>query len=666
MKQISDAHALEDAIHLHRQGHLDLAQEIYRSIISGNANHFDALHLIGVCYQQQGAPLKAIEFIQKAILTDCSQAPAYNNLGLAQKSLKQFHDAIASFNKAIELKPDYVDALCNLGNLLKDQSCFHEAIQSYQQALLINPNLPDAQFNLGCTLQQLNLFDRAIESYQKTLSLNPSYIQAHINIGSIFHKIGKSLSALDHFQNAADIDPNSYIALLNLGTVQQHLQNHKAAITSFEKAIVINPTFFDAYFNCGNTLLQMGQFEQAIKCFDQALARNQDHADCFFNLGNAYMGLKEYEKAIKCFDQALLLKPELKEAHNHKGVAWHELLNLRFAIDSFKKALNIDPSYADAHLNSAYSFLLNNDYENGFIKYEWRWKVSQNGIDRSQLNIPLWLGKESVNKKIILIYAEQGLGDTIQFIRYINLVAQYGAKVILQIQPLLINVFDPFTLNADIQVIGEPIKSIDFQIPLLSLPLAFNTNLENIPVVQKCISIDPMKKMLWGARLGEKKCLRIGLAYSGSASHKDDKERSISLTELLGYLPEGFDYVCLQKEILDADLQLIHHSKKMRQFKNEIIDFSDTAALIDCMDLIISVDTSIAHLAGTLSKPTWLLLAHRPDWRWQLEKNCTPWYSSFELIRQNTRGSWGSVLASVRENLNHLKVPEATLTLGQR
>ena len=320
--------------------------------------------------------------------------------------------------------------------------------------------------------------------------------------------------------------------------------------------------------------------------------------------------------------------------------------------------MRIKPDYFDALWNKSLVFLTKGDFNKGLPLYENRWLSEQMRNIAGGLRTfgrPKWLGKEPLNGKTILLYGEQGLGDFIQFCRYAKLVSNLGARVLLEVPeplgPLLANLEGV----SEIIVKGKPLPNFDYHIPLLSLPLAFKTTLETIPIYKNYINLDlhANKLMEWNERLGPKLKPRIGLAWSGNPNHQNDQNRSVPLNHILRYLPNEFEYVSLQKEYREQEVLCFNESHQIFDQSNQLHDFLDTAALIDCVDLVISVDTSIAHLSGALGKQTWVLLPFAPDWRWLLDREDSPWYSTIKLYRQSSPGNWDDPLEKIRIDLKN-------------
>ena len=337
------------------------------------------------------------------------------------------------------------------------------------------------------------------------------------------------------------------------------------------------------------------------------------------------------------------------------------MLNYAGAIDDVKKALELAPDNAEAHFNLALFLLSQGNYRDGWPEYEWRWKDesirSVAGI-RDFLE-PIWLGTESLNGKTILLYAEQGLGDTIQFVRYAPLVAKLGAKVLLEVQPQLAQILRGLEGVHQVVAQGEKLPKFDYQCPLMSLPLAFKTTLESVPNTTPYIFSEKDRVARWQAKLGRKNKLRIGIAWSSDSSFKNDHLRSMAFSQFIGCLSltnNDYEIIALQKVIKENDKDLFDSQSKIKFYGDSFEDFSDTAAIINTLDLVISTCTSIPHLACAMNIPTWVLLPYSPDWRWLLDREDSPWYPSAKLYRQAAFNVWDDVLLKVKMDLeNHFK-----------
>ncbi|MFZ1909244.1 MAG: tetratricopeptide repeat protein [Burkholderiales bacterium] len=383
----------------------------------------------------------------------------------------------------------------------------------------------------------------------------------------------------------------------------------------------------------------------------KAVAIKPGNPEALVNLGNALQELKRHDQALASYDKALALKPDYAEALSNRGLTLQALKRHDEALASYGKALALEPDFAEAHANLGLLRLLLGDFERGWEEYEWRWKGPSFSASRRNFSQPLWLGEDGVSGKTLLIHAEQGLGDTIQFVRYARQAAEKGATVVLQVQPalkaLLASAFGRYQVLAE----GEPLPRFDLHCPFLSLPLAFKTRLDSIPAQVPYLAAPVAAIDKWSDRLGQKGVPRIGIVWSGRSTHANDANRSIALTRLMPLRSPDVQLVSLQNEVRAEDARVLTANAQILHFGPELKDFSDTAALVSLVDLVVSVDTSVAHLAGALGKPVWILVPFAPDWRWLLEREDSPWYPSARIFRQPKLGDWDSVIDKVRQAL---------------
>jgi hypothetical protein len=432
------------------------------------------------------------------------------------------------------------------------------------------------------------------------------------------------------------------------------LARPQEAIASYRKAIALQPNNSVTFFNLGKAQQDRLLLEDALESYGSATSLNPLYVEALNNLGNVLKGLGRIEEAISHFQRAVAIKPDYESAYVNWGNALLSFNRLEDAIATYGKAIAISSDNADAHLGQAVALLLQGDYESGLRIYEWRWH--HNGLKQYQRNFEqaLWLGVEPLIGRTILLHAEQGLGDTIQFCRYVPLLIELGARVVLEVQGSLLGLMRSLSSEAVLISKGDALPAFDYHCPLLSLPFAFKTTIPSIPYSQAYVRADARALSHWAGVLGVKKALRVGLAWSGNPTHSNDRTRSIALADLLEHLPTGLEYVCLQKDIRSADLAILQSSSSIRFFGDAIRDFKDTAALCELVDVVISVDTSIAHLGGAMGRPTWIMLPYHPDWRWLLDRDDSPWYSSVCLYRQPALFDWSSLLAKVRVELEKL------------
>ncbi|NTW68854.1 MAG: tetratricopeptide repeat protein [Chlorobiaceae bacterium] len=701
---------LQQALKFHQKGELTEAETLYEEILQHQPEQVDALHFLGVIALQKKNHEKAVELFTKAIEIYPHHAVFYSNQGLAHYGLKQFEAALASFDKVIALKPDYAEAYLNRGMVLYDQGAFEDALASFEKALDLKPDFAKAYFYKGVLLHDLNQLDVALASFDQAIALKPDYAEAHANrdlvlkdlvppppsndltaaqinakfqqalilhqqgqiaqakvfyeqilkvlpkhvdarhlLGVIALQSKEYQKAVDLIDQAIAIYPDNATFYSNRAIALKELKQFEHALANFDKAIALNADYAEAYSNRGNTLYGLRMFDEALKSFDRAIALKPDFPEAHSNRGNTLQELNLFDAALECYDKAIDLKADYPEAFSNRGLTLQQLNRFDEALESFEQAIALKADFPDAWLNKALALLQRGNFKSGWKLYEWRWKYEKFTSPHRNFMQPLWLGKESLEGKTILLHAEQGLGDTIQFSRYVHSVAELGAHVILELpQPLygLLKNLDGVT-HAVTQ--GDPLPEFELHTPLLSLPFAFNTELDSIPSARQYIKTDPIKLEHWKSRLGVKKAPRVGLVWSTSV--KPDKNRNIALAELIQQLPGGFEYVSLQKEIEDHDRETLQISAEIVHFDDELEDFSDTAALSELMDVVISIDTSVAHLAGALGKPVWILLPFTPNWRWLLDRADSPWYDSARLYRQQHFGDWQSLLEKVARNL---------------
>jgi tetratricopeptide (TPR) repeat protein len=497
---------------------------------------------------------------------------------------------------------------------------------------------------------------QAQAGYEEILAIQPGHADAINLLAAAAIQSGNPQRAVELFGKAIEIDPHNVAAYINSGLALRELKQLDAGLARFEQAIALKVDCCEAYFNRGLVLCELKQWEAALASYLQAIAIEPGYAEAHLACGRVLQELKQWDAALASCDRAITIVPDYEEAYLGRAVLLHRSSQMDAALTSYDQAIALKPDYAMAHHGRSHTHLLLGDLDKGWIGYEWRWKDNDclSTGEQREFSQPKWLGKESIAGKTILLFSEQGLGDTLQFCRYARLVSDLGARVILEVHKPLRSLLAKLEGVSQLITKGDALPDFDYQCPLLSLPLALKTRLNTIPSSAKYLASDATKVAGWQRRLGEKARPRIGLVWSGNPLHKNDKNRSILLAELLRYLPTGLQYVSLQKDVREGDRQILQSSPTILQFSDELHDFSDTAGLCDCMDVVISVDTSVAHLSGALGKDTWILLPLVPDWRWLLDRDDSPWYPTARLFRQDRFGDWNGVLEQVKARLMQL------------
>jgi len=576
---------LNEGYSFHQKGQLKKAQKIYEEILALQPKHFDALQVYGALALQTNQYDKAVVLLSESIEINSYQSAVFFNLALALEKLKKNDAAIENYYKAINLNTRYTKAYFNCAILLAERQQFEAAIANYDQAIRLDPNLVEAFYHRGIALQALKQSDAAIANYDQAIRLNPNFALAYCNRGN---------------------------ALLTLNQLD-------AAIANYDQAIRLNPNFALAYCNRGNALLTLNQIDAAISDYKQAIQLNPDYSVAFHNHAYLMYRLQEFEASI----------------------------------ESYEQAIRLNPNFAEAHCGKALVKILQGQYEEGWALYEWRWKGSHLKEFIRNFSQPLWLGKESIKDKIILIHAEQGLGDSIQFCRYVAMVEALTPKqILLEVPKALLSLLSTLKNKVTLIEQGNPIPEFDVHCPMMSLPCAFKTTSETIPADIPYLYSEENKTKLWKDKLGLKIKLRVGIVWSGSLNHIADdiplSRRNIPLERLTSLFELPFEFHLLQKEIRHEDQLVFESLIQINCHKDELIDFSDTAALIMQMDLVISICTSVVHLAGALGVKTWVLLPYSADFRWMLDRNDSPWYPSATLFRQPEIDDWESVIDQVK------------------
>jgi tetratricopeptide (TPR) repeat protein len=654
MAQLTIQQAFQLALQHHQAGRLQQAEQIYRQILASQPQHVDAMHNLGVLAHQLGRDEIALDLIRRAITIKPNFAEAYSNLGDILKQTGQLDDAIAADRKAVALKPDYAEAYNNLGDALEANGEFVESIAACREALRLRPGFAQALSNLGNALQGNGEFDAAIAAYGNAIALNPNFSQAYGNLGTALEANGQTDDAIAAYRRAITLNPHFSAAHSNLGNALKNKGRFDEAIAACQQAIAIDPNFAHAYGNLASVLRSAGRLDQAIAAARQAIHLDPDFPSAYNNLGNALQDSGKLDDAITAYRKAIALKPDFANAHSNLGLALHDIGQIDEAITAYRVAIALEPDSPGAHSNLGLVLLARQDFQEGWEQYEWRGKCDN--FSRRTFDQPQWNGAP-LERRTLLLHAEQGYGDTIQFARYLPLVAQRGGKVVCECQPEL----KPLLLTIDggcqIACTGDPPPVFDLHCPLMSLPRIFGTTFANVPNNMPYLHPDAREVAKWRELLADySDSVKIGLAWTGSANNRIDRQRSMKL-ETFGPLARvpGVRFFSLQKNQADAQGTTIPADFNLVTSTEQRKDFSDTAGLIANLDLVISVDTSVVHLAGAMDKPVWTLLSFAPDWRWFLDRDDTVWYPSMRLFRQRARGDWDDVISRVADALAALR-----------
>jgi tetratricopeptide (TPR) repeat protein len=500
-------------------------------------------------------------------------------------------------------------------------------------------------FAEGLALHQAGRLEDAEKIYLQILATQPDHFDSLHWLGVIFLQRGNHAEAASQIELALRRNPNNILALNNRGVTLHKLKRFEEALASYDRALALRPDLAETLSNRGGTLHELKRYEEALASYDRALALRPDYAGALYSRGNPLHELKRYEEALASYDRALALRPDHAETLLNRGATLHELERYEEALASYDRALALRPDYAGAHFNEALCRLLIGDFGRGWEKFQCRF-VKRNFAQ------PVWVGSCEIGGKAILLHAEESLGDTIQFCRYVPLVAERAARVILEVQAPLHGLMSTLPVAAQIVSRGDPLPDFDIHCPLHGLPLALGTRLATIPSATPYLRASSQAVMNWNAWLGPRDRPRIGLAWSGNPKNNIDHKRSMRLSSLLSLLDINATFVSLQTDVRAGDAAVLKARSDLHHFGDELKDFSDTAALISNLDLVISVDTSVVHLAGALAKSVWVLLPFIPDWRWLLDREDSPWYPTARLFRQDDSRAWDNVITSVHAALH--------------
>jgi tetratricopeptide (TPR) repeat protein len=478
------------------------------------------------------------------------------------------------------------------------------------------------------------------------LRLDSGNVAALVLLGSAYAKQGQFQQAIGPLEKVVRATPGDVRALNNLGYVLMSSNRLDDALPYLRQAIERDSAYAPAHINYGLVLQRLKRWGEAHQMFDKAIALSPTNADALNNRGCIHMRMMRMTEALADFDAALRHRPDFVDAHLNRGVLFTSTNQISAAQQAFDNVLALNPNDPTALWAKGQTLILEGKYTEGWKLYENRWHSSKFSDKPRAFPAPLWLGQNSLTGRSILIHAEQGFGDTMQFCRYIPLLGKQAAEVIFMVQPELTRLLNDSGLGATVITPTDRVPPFDVHFPLMSLPHAFATTLQTVPSGTPYLRSDATRVSQWQARLGPKTHLRVGIAWAGRPTHINDDRRSIGLDGLLTLLSPGFEFHALGKEGVPP-----HLTGTIQDHAGELQDFADTAALVSCLDLVISVDTSVVHLAGALGKPVWTLLAFAPDFRWMLERPDTPWYPTMRLFRQRQLGDWNGVIAEVQQAL---------------
>jgi tetratricopeptide (TPR) repeat protein len=616
-----------------------------------------------VALHQAGRLGDAIGWYRKVLTAAPSLAEAHHNLGIALKGLGKIKQAIVCYDQALALNPLYADAHNSRGNALADLGDWDHAIAAFRQAIAVAPNYCAAHNNLGTVLKDQGHPDQACDCFDRALAIDPRYAEAHNNKGAALHDLGRYDAALDSFARALALEPDHARALANRAGTLFTLGRYEEALAGARRAVTIAPALAFAHNTLGNILKAMGRIEEAVPAYQAAVAQAPHLAELHDNLGNALSELGHSTQAEAACRAAIKLRPDFAKAYNNLGTALRDQGRRDEALAAFRTALDLDPAMAAAHTNIGMALLYEGDFAHGWAEFEWRWQTGK--LPDKPVECPRWSGQD-LRGKTLLLYAEQGLGDVLHFIRYASLLAQQGARVIAEVQPSLARLIGQTPGVDHVIKPGDPLPAFDYCLPLMSAPLRLGTTEATIPATVPYLTVRPEWSDPWRDRVAALPGLKVGIVWAGDPRPFDananaaDRRRSIPLAQWAPVLAlPGISFVSLQMGGGRSQLAEVDTSLRPHDWTDGIGDFADTAGLAAHLDLVISVDTSVAHLAGGMGKPVWILSRYDGCWRWLKQGITSPWYPSATLFRQSRPGDWSPVMAQVAQALGVLALNAA-------
>jgi tetratricopeptide (TPR) repeat protein len=648
-EESSGSVSLEAGLAHHRAGRLPQAEAIYRQILASEPDHLDSIFLLGIASLQAGHPDRALDLFIRAVKLQPRNSVYHSSMAAALHALGRRDEAIASYREALLHKPDSLDVHIQLATLLGECGDAAGEEAHYRLVLRYAPDHVDARFNLANLLVRRKRFDDAISEFRQVLRHSPNFAAAHLHLGAVLFDLSAFEECERCYREALRLDPTYAEAYCNLGGVLVKLGRLDEAEVNLREACKLNSCFPEALNNLGDLLRLRGWPEEAEACCREALRLKPDYVPAQLTLGNALCETARFHEAEACYRAALDHNPAWPQALNNLGSVLFDLGRPDEAVQSLRTAVSLRPDYADAHFNLGITLLLAGQFDEGWREYEWRWKQDRKKSQLRGFRQPLWDGGE-VGDRVLLLHAEQGLGDTFQFCRFVPAIAA-ARRVVLEVQRPLVPLLAGLPGIETIVAHGDPLPPFDLYCPLLSLPRVLGTTLETIPQQTSYLRADPQRAAAWRQRVRQLDGLRVGLVWAGNQTMSGDRRRSIPL-ERFSELADlrGVSFFSLQKG--PAASRSPPPGLSLHDWTEDLHDFGETAALIEALDLVISVDTAVAHLAGALGRPVWLLNRFDRCWRWLLNRDDSPWYPTLRQFRQPQPGDWSSVLKQVRAELD--------------
>lgn len=589
-----------------------------------------------------------------------NSVPTLSNLLLCKFQQRKFDELIELANRILALDGNNIEALHAIATSHKECSRYKLALNAYDEILSRDARNIQALNNRGVILNNLRRYEEAIESLNRALALDPRMVDALVNRGNAERSLKKFNDAASSFGAALSIKPDLESAWVGRGNVLYEIKHYDEALAAYNKALSIKPDLQGAWLGRGNVLCELKHYDEALAAYDRALSIRSDLESAWLGRGTVFHDLRRYDEAIAAYDKALSIKPDLEGAWIGRGNAFYAQNCDAEALACYDKAIESKPDLPEGHWAKALVKLKLGDYEEGWRLYETRWKTKDFTSPKRNFAGPLWLNNFDIKGKTLLVYWEQGFGDTIQYCRYVDGLRATGANIVFEVQKPLFSLIRSQNWDCDVIAYGDAIPPFDAHCPLMSLPLAFGTRLDSIPdKVPYLFSAGPRSSDLDIRSASRSDALRIGLVWSGNPGQQNDFRRSIKLQDIVPLLEADCAWFAIQKDVRSDDQAFMKSNNRIADLSQRISTFEDTASIIESLDLVISVDTSVAHLAGAMGKPVWILLPVHHDFRWPTDRTDSPWYPTARLYRQTQDGQWSDVLELVSRDLKALSSARA-------
>jgi tetratricopeptide (TPR) repeat protein len=679
---LAQAHALD------RQGRLAEAIAAYRKLLAAEPRNSDALHLLGIALARSGRAAEGVHAVSAAAELQPDNPSIQANLGNVLNELGRHEEAAEHFARALQLQPDMVAAAHARGRTLLRLGKLEAALQALETAARLAPGNSNIQSDLGVALQRLGRSHEALQRLTRATDLNPAHVDALQNRAQVEIALGRLPEALQSLDRAINVQPRSAPLHAARGNVLGDLDRASEALQSYDRALALQPADAGTLRNQGRTLMTLQRPEEALAAFDAAIRVRNDESDSHFYRGVVLAGLGRHEEALESFDEALRLNPGADAILNNRAIALAELnrpeeaargfaaalaanpdnvealenaantarvlQHYAHAAQLFERALTLQPGNPQLRLSKGLLLLTLGEFQQGWPLHEARLEVSR--LHPAPMPLP---AIDSLRGTRVLVHAEQGLGDTLQFCRYIPMLEARGVQVTLAVQPPLQLLLRALSESVQILPFDQPFPALGNRLALLSLPMLFDTRLESIPAPIPYLQALPDRRARWRDRLRAVPGIKVGIAWQGNLDTEKQggfRGRSIALEEFapLAALPD-VSLIALQKGAGAAARAQVSFGSRVLELMDPhdmgADEMLDTAALVQELDLVVTSDTVTAHLAGALGVPVWVALSTSPDWRWLAEREDTPWYPNMRLFRQRSRGAWGPVFARIAGEL---------------